>query len=860
MTIFAVSTHDELMTAISSAAGGDEIVLATGDYGDLSIRSESFASDVTIRSANPDDPAVFDTVTIALSNNIVFENIIVDMPVDATTIEPDHAIRITSSDGIAFKNSSLIGGDAVNGIDPSEPAGSQGLEGINGYPIGRAVYIVDSTNAEFSDLMITGFNKGIILDDTDGVLIANNEFFNIRSDAITGSGIDNVLIEGNHVENISAWRMGGEGDHPDFIHFFIGADQLDSSDNITIRANFFEQGDGAAPLGLHFESLNASVMFTNVILEDNVIQNGESQGIRFGNVDGGVIRNNTLVPTDESSSDAPGIILTQDTQNVVIQDNILSKIYGDLVAEAGVRNITLGDNLYVQAVNPILDNYVGDLFLNGLDTDAGVLGLRLVPGLSLEGYGAQLSVFDTTPASLDGYIADARGTGLNMDTHAFSVEMFLGSAGAINTSDATVHWNFGDGTTATGPDATHTFDTAGLTTITATATVDGQAPILFEKQIFVLTPNALDIDFDSGAQDDSLIENPVTLAGGARIVDSYFGKALSLESGSAIARVAQNIEIVDNPEFSYSVSVKKDAAAIDDTGYVTYFSGTAVIKVAGDTVSVAGRTDLDEAISLRADGLDLSNTDWHTYSYVFSQPDGTASLFVDGQKVDEMTGLEGGQYTSTGHDLTIGSPFGNSLAGEYDNVRFVRGALSDQQIAENHDAFLAGEIPVILEPDTAEDPIIFQPIEPVLTQEPIVVNGTLAPTSEPMAVDAPQTPTPTFDGTDTGGGAISEEKDVEAEADSLDASSGGGTSAGDFFGFITKFFQAIMSIFTGGSKGSAAGFQKPVETPYGEMTDAISLEDVVPVTQTIPETNDGVLQSRFADEEDDDLNAALATL
>ena len=58
MTEFIVANATELYDALSSAEGGDRIVLAGGDYGSLDFRGVTFSSDVTIVSADPDDPAI----------------------------------------------------------------------------------------------------------------------------------------------------------------------------------------------------------------------------------------------------------------------------------------------------------------------------------------------------------------------------------------------------------------------------------------------------------------------------------------------------------------------------------------------------------------------------------------------------------------------------------------------------------------------------------------------------------------------------------------------------------------------------------------------------------------------------------
>jgi hypothetical protein len=57
MSIINVSSAAGLMSALTNARGGETIVLASGNYGDLNLSSRTFASAVTIKSADPGDPA-----------------------------------------------------------------------------------------------------------------------------------------------------------------------------------------------------------------------------------------------------------------------------------------------------------------------------------------------------------------------------------------------------------------------------------------------------------------------------------------------------------------------------------------------------------------------------------------------------------------------------------------------------------------------------------------------------------------------------------------------------------------------------------------------------------------------------------
>ena len=79
-TTFNVSSAAALKNALESASGGDEIVLASGDYGSFDFNDYDYGSYVTVRSANPDDPATFDQIDIIGSSYLAIESVHVDNP------------------------------------------------------------------------------------------------------------------------------------------------------------------------------------------------------------------------------------------------------------------------------------------------------------------------------------------------------------------------------------------------------------------------------------------------------------------------------------------------------------------------------------------------------------------------------------------------------------------------------------------------------------------------------------------------------------------------------------------------------------------------------------------------------------
>ena len=58
-TTINVSSLSALTTALKNVSGPTTILLAPGDYGYLDLKNLDFGSEVTIKSADPSDPATF---------------------------------------------------------------------------------------------------------------------------------------------------------------------------------------------------------------------------------------------------------------------------------------------------------------------------------------------------------------------------------------------------------------------------------------------------------------------------------------------------------------------------------------------------------------------------------------------------------------------------------------------------------------------------------------------------------------------------------------------------------------------------------------------------------------------------------
>ena len=154
----------------------------------------------------------------------------------------------------------------------------------------------------------------------------------MRSDGFNFADVDNVLIEGNHFESFIGSL--DSSDHRDFIQFWTTSTTSPST-NVVIRENLLDVGDGDWTQSIFIRNelvdqghAGQEFFYSNFLIEDNIIRNTHQHGITVGEVDGLVIRNNTVMEGqgDNTSGTTPRINVSEDALNVTITQNIAHDI------------------------------------------------------------------------------------------------------------------------------------------------------------------------------------------------------------------------------------------------------------------------------------------------------------------------------------------------------------------------------------------------------------------------------------------------------------------------------------------------------------------------------------------------------
>lgn len=840
-----VSGAEELQAALASVTAGDTIFLEPGDYGEVFISGMTFDPPVTIASANPDDMAIIRELDVRSSDGLTFDNLFVDFVPDMDTLYHTEAVRVDDSANITISNCLLQGGDSINGIDPDSEPGTPAPNGILGYPTAKGITIVNGTDITIENCEIADFGRGITFGNVEGFNILNNYIHDTRGSPLTGGGeTSDILIEGNHFSTADSWNLGGAGDHADFIHIFTLSSTETPHDNIIIRDNFFEQGDGAAILGIYLDDNGLNQGFTNVIIEDNLLHNGDTQGIRLENVDGALIQNNTLLPTTTDGTREPGIVITDGSSDIQMLNNIWSGIYGSGWDNADANNIVGSGNLDVQNSDINADNYVGNFFTNSQVIDGDLWDFAVIPGSAADGKGASFTQWGALEGETVGYIAGGAWSGLDMKVHTFEMAALIGPEGPVDLAGATITWDFGDGSTNSGALVTHEFDLVGHYTVTATIeTADGQV-LTVDKAVNVLTAEGVTATFENTFDDLSEIDTPFEIKGSADFVSSDYGMALKLGSSDSAVQYEGTDEMTGNPEYSMSISFSKET--LDDTGRLLYFSGTGILIANEDSLYFAAKTDTGDAIQLDARDVGINDTDWHHVTMSYSSETGTATLYLDGEEVAEQTGLTGGQYTPNGQDMSVGGTFGQSFTGLMDNVSFARGAMSAEDVAYLHGTLMGIDVDPPAEDPPAEDPPAEDPpaedppAEDPPAEDPPAEDPPAEdpPAEDPPAEDPPAEDPPAEDPPAEDPPAEDPRaedppaEDPPAEDDNPRGEAPEPVVDGSGGSFISKLLDIFLSLFGLGSDDDAPA---RVSEATSESESAIVLEDIVPVLAPLDE-------------------------
>lgn len=313
----SVSGPQAFMKAVQSAKGGDVIKLAPGKYGRQNLSNRKFPLNVTVQSANPNQPAEFVTITLENAanitlNNLKFQN---DGKVPHSMTKPEPAVFIRNARNINVMNSSFRGFIEPKGTRHAVNDGARGTSKIidfSGLGRGGGVWAISSDNVRiqgnnFSKLtQIGNFNYD------KNLVIAGNVFSGAVVDVTDFGGVDNLLYEGNLIKDT---EVPAGMKHADLLQF-----RFSSSNNVVIRNNIMIS-DQVSTHGIYLGGgLAGNYRYKDVLIENNKIYGLSRLALAVMRTDGLTIRNNTVYCSKTGSSPA-AILVEESSTNVKVTNN-----------------------------------------------------------------------------------------------------------------------------------------------------------------------------------------------------------------------------------------------------------------------------------------------------------------------------------------------------------------------------------------------------------------------------------------------------------------------------------------------------------------------------------------------------------
>lgn len=389
MSDIRVSNAAELQKAVAGAKGGDRILLAGGNYGNVWLVNKKLATDVTIMSADVNNQAKIEVLTVKNASHLVFKSLEIGRP-----LKPGEA---------NFALFGIFSGVSNITIDGVFVHGS--LDGNPGND-GNGLGFRDSDHITVKNSRFEQIGRGLQIGSTTDVLVQNNVFTNIRMDGMNFADVQRIVIEGNKLSNFFA----APGDHPDAIQFWTAGTKKVSSD-IVIRNNEIFQGDGRGIQGIFLGEELGTLPYTNVTIENNLVYIHDGyNGISVGHgVNVSVIGNTVLGDPKDNEKER---ILLQNVTGGIVKNNLAEQLI-----DTKNSGVSFSNNVFLDKSPSFLSRIKG---VNAL-AKATVSGLH-VPGI---GYQPVNGVSPTLkPAGLTGSDSVLQPASVQSGA-AFNVEAFL---------------------------------------------------------------------------------------------------------------------------------------------------------------------------------------------------------------------------------------------------------------------------------------------------------------------------------------------------------------------------------------------------------------------------------------------------
>ena len=646
-----VRTSTELEEAVERLAAGDGgvVVMEAGRY-HLNLRDPSYSqldAPVRMTSADPADPATFTKLALNGRENVSIDHVVFDSTGTETTTH-HRDLDIAGSEDISIRDSVFRGG-ATESLDGT--AGQ--VRGVN------LALIRDSSGIELSDNVMSGYYHGVAFKDSSDVVFAGNELTRFQGDGIRIAGVQDLLIEGNHLHSM----LGSSQDinHSDMIQFW-GTNIAQNTMRVTIRENVINTSDGPAYqmiFGRNEHHDRNGWLFQDIVIEENLLYGAHHNTISIAETDGMIVRHNTvlwnrdthaLLPGGEQGSSVNGWVRAPGSGNAVIENNLATNISGGSGAN-GI--VTYGDATDAGHFSRHFVNLdaggsaeLRDLTLRSDSAWDGVLGARMTwSSHAVDGL--------TATASLGRVVGDRSAAVLD-------ARFTRDAAGTVGADDARFTWLFEDGTRKEGLVVEHDFVTPGRHGYALEVrTTDGRTDRI-ERTVTVEDPDLLAIDMTDGRLRDTSDYGTSLAARGGAFEDGGF--RLDGSSRIDISRGAEHMFSLDS--FAISMRFAPDAGT---SGTLLELKSSMEASVTDDGRLVFEITTTTGSFRVATEAGALSGTEPRDIGIIMDGAMGELRLVIDGE-VAGTAAVSGLTRPLESWGFAIGNVFGGSS---------VKGVVSD---------------------------------------------------------------------------------------------------------------------------------------------------------------------------------------
>ena len=660
-----VNNAAELNQALSNATGGETILLAAGDYGNLSLKGQQYASNVTIKSADANSMASFSGLRLDQVSNLSFDAIEFDYTFKSGDANHTSPFKISNSSNISI-DKSIFDGDFASGTGTT----------ADGTGYGRGLLISGSTNVDVTNTEFHSWWKALAATKSDDLNFSGNNIHTIRSDGISLGEVQNVLIENNYIHDFGA--AAGSGDHRDMIQ--IQRSNGTGSSDIVIRNNVLDKGAGDLTQSIWAGGDKANYSDPthwnyNILIEGNIIYNAQANGIGMYLADGLTITNNTLiaVPSTQTGGVAIPKIGANGSKNVTIEYNVTSAIIG----HNGQADWSVQNNVYIQNTDPTKPSYYDAQFVYHATAAAdGYNQFGVIPGSAVDQLGAGSDLVDNYPFDYNSWVGsssttvggtgttgtggtgttDTGGTGTTdtggtgtTDTGGTGTTD-TGGTGTTDTGGTGTTDTGGTGTTDTG--GTGTTDTGGTGTTDTGGTGGTQGPMVFDDFV-------LDIAGLPG-------NGQAQLKGDATVVDTASGPAIQFDGHRDQVKIGRLREFENSEQLAFTVEFTRDKADGSQQRLIWNKEHVGLTVYKDGLKAHVKNNDGKFHEGFIAKNLGLNDTETHEITLMVDQVSDRLQVLVDGQVVlDE---------TNTDFDFVGGREWGWDLGFQYN--RHIDGQVS----------------------------------------------------------------------------------------------------------------------------------------------------------------------------------------